>query len=750
MSSYKANRSDESSDISEKERADKNNAKNVQAAADVAIKTGHPVAAAVGGAVKAADKLTGGKASEKLGKAATKIMDRTPGGKSLQNISNKMSESGASDAIGKAASMSSGATGGTVGSNPQLPTSSDGTSTNNIAGVPPGGGKKKGSSILDDDNDEKEVKVTGSATLSKVAKASILVFILALPFLMILLIVMTASTVFGVYKDGLGINTASGGKTGDIDYVEDNQEAVDFYERINEVKEKMLEDGKNVDSFRIVAVYHILSKYNGELTYKTMSKKIIENIANAMLSDGVYNEETFKKNLVDSIIKKYVPKAGKERREEIADEIFQYVTDYYEFIGEDTNTCVSSSGSCAYNIKGFYSRATGNISKSMSISNLKVRLMQCSGRYGSGAWDQSIAGEDLIDFEKYVLGVTYGEIGTGFSDEAIKAQLVAVRSFALSRPTMMGNSRGRKLLQEDGQWILQLSSCVADQVYCDPDQGCSKMNDGIQGGTIRSGHSLGSYLKPALPADSKLRTLAKEVEGEVLVNNQGNIINTPYVSTTQKDFNKLARQNLTYKQILLQVYNQGSSDSGATNVTKMNCGTTVGTCESSTGEYETWKQYDQRWKNVSLGDSTVGNIGCLATSVSILIAKSGVSTVLGDNFNPGSFVQELNKHNGFYRGNFIWASVSKVAPEFKYVYRIHLSGYSDQQKIDAIKDLVSQGYYVTIQVSSSNPQHWVAVNNVVGNQINIYDPSDSKTVYGQKYAISKTNTVAYFKVDKSG
>ena len=75
-----------------------------------------------------------------------------------------------------------------------------------------------------------------------------------------------------------------------------------------------------------------------------------------------------------------------------------------------------------------------------------------------------------------------------------------------------------------------------------------------------------------------------------------------------------------------------------------------------------------------------------------------------------------------------------------------VSGKSDQQKIDTIRELISQGYYVTVQVSNSNPQHWVAVDNVVGNQVNIFDPSDSRTVYGQRYPISRTRLISYFKV----
>ena len=55
---YEARR--ESSTRSEEDmRKDKNNAKNIRAAADVASKSGEPHAAAIGKGIKAADKITG-------------------------------------------------------------------------------------------------------------------------------------------------------------------------------------------------------------------------------------------------------------------------------------------------------------------------------------------------------------------------------------------------------------------------------------------------------------------------------------------------------------------------------------------------------------------------------------------------------------------------------------------------------------------------------------------------------------------
>lgn len=91
----------------EKQRNDENNAKNVQNAAEVAVASKNPYAMAIGGAVKAADKISGGKASEAIGKGITKANRHAPMGRKVQNASNKLSESGTSDAVGTAASMKS-------------------------------------------------------------------------------------------------------------------------------------------------------------------------------------------------------------------------------------------------------------------------------------------------------------------------------------------------------------------------------------------------------------------------------------------------------------------------------------------------------------------------------------------------------------------------------------------------------------------------------------------------------------------
>lgn len=94
------------------QRETENNANNIRNAADVAIATKNPYAAAAGAAVKVADKFSGGRSTKALGKMMTKANKISPGGRKIQGLSNRLNESGASDKIGKAAAAKNGMSGG--------------------------------------------------------------------------------------------------------------------------------------------------------------------------------------------------------------------------------------------------------------------------------------------------------------------------------------------------------------------------------------------------------------------------------------------------------------------------------------------------------------------------------------------------------------------------------------------------------------------------------------------------------------
>ena len=444
-------------------RADANNTNTIRNAADVAIASKNPYAMAAGAAVKTADKISDGKASEALGRGMTKVNQVAPGGRQVQDLSNNLSESGVGDKIGQAARIKNGmdARNNAGGEQGSLPSS-------NVQEVPKAAGGVNADNPADDkknnnDNDSSEKKSgLGSFVVSTVVKVA-LVAILPLFFIILILFIVIANTIglVGDYEDAFGISQTVGEETGGFYFTAANEEQQKFYDRVNEVKMQFQASGKDLDPLKVVAVYHVLNQNGADLDYKDMTVLKITTFANAMLYNNTYNEETFKYNLINDIIPKYVPNASKVEREQIADDILAYVERYNSLVGKNlgssTNFSCAASGSCAYNIKGFYIQGKGNVSSNVDVDNLYVRLMQCGTANGhdyGGTFGLPLEGEDLVPFEKYILGVAYQEIGL-VDEQAFKAQLVAARSYILGRHADMGGWRTLKQ-ESNGNWVLQL------------------------------------------------------------------------------------------------------------------------------------------------------------------------------------------------------------------------------------------------------------------------------------------------------
>lgn len=742
MSAYKANRNNsgrEENSSSEKERADKNNAQNIRNAADVAIASGHPVAAAAGGAVKAADKITGGKASEGLGKAATKVMNKMPNGKAMQNASNKLSESGASDAIGKAAAMKNGA-GGANG----IP------GNTGTAGAENSGGQNAASNGMQNagskSNNKRKQNLSGEG-IGKINLKKILPIVLpiALGFItIIIIIVMINSLVFGGFELAFGASGSAGESTGDITYTTDDPDAKAFYERINSAKTELQEAGKNVTALQIVAVYNVLSLEDISIDYQSMTKAKLKAIGEDIAESYDADTDTFATNLANSVFKEYFPDYTDEKLKSMGEETINYIESYQDLIGNGNTTTCTSQGTCSYTIKGVN---TGNtsVTKNLNAGNIKVRLMNCRNQ----GWGTPIAGEQLIDLEKYILGVVYGEMGEGQNTEVYKVQAVVARSFALSRPTAMNNSGGTKLISENGQTILQIRNCTEDQVYCDPDQGCSTTVSAVDadrtGATIYSGATTKPVtIKRALAQDSPLRSAVSSVMGQVAVDSNGYIANIGYQSTIQNRWKQMVSSGMDYKQVIISDYSLVSSIVENT----CNINGTSSCAVGASGPYANWKQYEGSWVNITLGNSgkTINQIGCLATSISMLIAKSGVPTNVQGDFNPGSFVEAMNRNGGFVNGgNLVWGAVQRVAPQFKYVNKINVHWMSQSQKLSKLQELLNQGYYVVAEVKGDTGQHWVAIDNISNNQIVMMDPGSSSTNMWARYNWANTSCFSYFK-----
>ncbi len=198
---------------------------------------------------------------------------------------------------------------------------------------------------------------------------------------------------------------------------------------------------------------------------------------------------------------------------------------------------------CSYNVDG------------VDYSNIKVRLLHGYSPYAGVNRFDPIEGEELVDFETYVLGVVYGEVG-GFDAEVLKTQAIAARSYALARVKAMS---GLSLTQENGQWILTIRNSNEDQAYCNPDKGCYICDYGGSTTMFSNGNQPNDsehcrFWKGALPKDHMIRSAVKEVSGMVLVNSQNKPVHASYINTTQRGWQELALAGNDYVEILRKTY----------------------------------------------------------------------------------------------------------------------------------------------------------------------------------------------------
>ena len=96
----------------------------------------------------------------------------------------------------------------------------------------------------------------------------VLIFTLPIVFFFLLFATIISALGGGVadFDDALGASSVSGGQTGDIVFEASSKDAQKFYERLNDVKLDMQEEGKTVDVLKVAAVYHILNITNNTIS----------------------------------------------------------------------------------------------------------------------------------------------------------------------------------------------------------------------------------------------------------------------------------------------------------------------------------------------------------------------------------------------------------------------------------------------------------------------------------------------------
>lgn len=422
--------------------------------------------------------------------------------------------------------------------------------------------------------------------IGQVIKRQILALVLpALPFIAIFVIVIVvALMVASFFQSIIGTSSSGGigfaGTSGCENALEeqwaqffgDDEEGTTFYKKLNE----LVEDNPGVDINLATAILTFQTNVTVDKNYtcnleeseideetgeKNVTKEECTEIKEGAEKDSkeLYNEakkivngitegntqksdEEIKKWLVDSYLEDRLKELGYElpeneqaKKEELqakANDIFMIRDMYKELVCEEEEIAVG--GSCKFTVKD------------KTLNNVKVRLLGCTADGNSSG---PLEDEDLVDLENYVLGVTYTENG-GAPDEAIKMQAIAARSFALTR------SYGGKIENQGGNSIIQIRNCTWDQAFCNPDKGCwSNGAGGEYGNTIHSGYDTTKYWqKKPIDKNAKIRSLVSSTSGQVVVDKDGKVLNTPYMQAEQTKWNTMANQGKSVIEMVKATY----------------------------------------------------------------------------------------------------------------------------------------------------------------------------------------------------
>ena len=134
-------------------------------------------------------------------------------------------------------------------------------------------------------------------------------------------------------------------------------------------------------------------------------------------------------------------------------------------------------------------------------------------------------------------------------------------------------------------------------------------------------------------------------------------------------------------------------------------------CGANVGDFVNWKQTDSTWSSTPIGKSSknLGQIGCFAISILILIERSGAGKIIMP-FTPQTFVEKMNENGGFNdSGNLQYGAITKFIPTFRFVGIVDLKDKNKSEKYKLINQYHSKNYYLAVEVMGYTGQHWVAV-----------------------------------------
>lgn len=615
------------------ERNNANNANTIKNAADVAATSGHPVAAAIGKGVKAADKLTNGRLTNSLGKSMSRLNNMSGlQGKMLQGASNKLSESGTGDRIAKAAnkrnSPSNKGINGTA-SNADLSGKSASKNDNQNSNL-----KNNGQNLGDSSLKETEEQASDGGGQSfkvsiKIVKWTLIASAPILTIFIFCVLFMSASQIY-INSIGFGSADAVSGK---------------------EAEEKIKSNENNGNK---------------------ISTEIKDETAFANFKDSssltFMNNKLSKSNLVQ--VDNEIYEIDREYNEADLEELNDYYSDVgsYFSAGYDMQTVYNFFFKLLYIQKYYRNNYNVYLDMPLIMATLRLQSSDMSVVFSSNTADYTDEDIELKE-ENPIFSYDYDWIGSGYVTSKDKSD-------------------------HDIEILAQHMVSARSSDMCD-----NPINDTCY---ILDDEKYREFLKEFI---EKKYFLDEEVpiSGDDKTNNNTENNDTPQDSSNNSNNN-----------------NNNSSNS------------------NNNGSYRTWRQCGENWSSmiVPASNSSMCQIGCLITSITIQIARSGTATVETP-INPGIALKYYSFVDG---GNFVWRSTTNLAPNFVYYTQLTFIGMSKTNIAQKLNSFDPSKYYIVLAVSPigvNSISHYVALDYVDVSSGNIYMMDPVSNDYTDLYSIYK-------------
>ena len=156
-------------------------------------------------------------------------------------------------------------------------------------------------------------------------------------------------------------------------------------------------------------------------------------------------------------------------------------------------------------------------------------------------------------------------------------------------------------------------------------------------------------------------------------------------------------------------------------------GTAVYNGTSYSTDYTTWRQGDPAWGSTPLGDlHTFGGSGCLISSIAVLMCHSGAYDPAS--LNPGTLRDWLDMQGYISHSQtssqdalLSFGQITyNTSPRFYFTSQEFFDTSTPMESVALrVSELLSSGYYVIARVKNSG--HFVAVDQVVGSDVKIFD-----------------------------